>query len=243
MKHLLQQTKQIVDSKENVSAMQTIYAGEVNLADHYLGKFFEDWKARDLLSNTVVIFTADHGQGLGERKKMGHGAKHAEHVIRVPMIVSDFRAPQHQRVQTRVGAIDISPTIVELAGLEPGFNWFGSSMLNVENLSPDKPYFVEVELRTDGKDTWGFTGGGYDPNAVAVWSGDFKLISRNGNYQLYETRVDNQFPKGLKQSDEPIMFDYLAGLIEAFQETELDMTSGDVTEDQLRELQGLGYTQ
>ncbi len=39
------------------------------------------------------------------------------------------------------------------------------------------------------------------------------------------------------------MFDYLAGLIEAFQETELDMTSGDVTEDQLRELQGLGYTQ
>jgi len=115
--------------------------------------------------------------------------------------------------------------------------------LDVEILSPDKPYFAEVELRTDGKDTRGLKGVGYDPNAVAVWTGDFKLVSRNGNFQLYETRVDNQFPKGMKETDESIMFDYLAGLIEAFQETELDLTSGDVTEDQLKELQGLGYTQ
>jgi len=242
MTHLQKQTSEIVNSKENVAALQALYAGEVNLADRYLGKFLEDWKSRNLLANTVVIFTADHGQGLGERKKMGHGATHAEHVIRVPMIVSDFRSPRHQRVQTRVGAIDISPTIAQLAGLEQSFNWLGSSLLQTESLDPDKPYFAEVELRTQTdeqavKETF------YDPNAVAVWSGDFKLVVRKGKYQMFETSTGNSFPKPLVLTEEPIMFDYLSGLIEAFQKTKLDMTSGEVTEEQLKELQGLGYTQ
>ncbi len=240
--YLLQRTKEIRNSKEHVAALQAIYSGEVNLVDQYLGQFFEDWKSRNLLANTVVIFTADHGQGLGERKKMGHGATHAEHVIRVPMILSDFRSPKHRRVQTRVGTIDISPTVAELAGLEQKFDWIGSSMLQIENLDPGKPYFAEVELRTSkdkrqNSETW------YDPNAIGVWSGDYKLVLRKGHYQMYETHTDNRFPKLIEAEEEPILFDYLGGLIEAFQQTELDLKSGTVTEEQLRQLQGLGYVQ
>lgn len=240
--YLLQRTAEIRNSEKHVAALQTIYSGEVNLVDQYLGQFFEDWKSRDLLANTVVIFTADHGQGLGERKKMGHGATHAEHVIRVPMILSDFRSPEHRRVQTRIGTIDISPTIAELAGLEQKFDWIGSSMLHPETLDPEKPYFAEVELRTSkdkrqNHETW------YDPNAVGVWSGDYKLVFRKGNYQMYETQTDNRFPKLIKSEEEPILFDYLAGLIETFQQTELDLKSGSVSEEQLRQLQGLGYVQ
>jgi hypothetical protein len=44
-------------------------------------------------------------------------------------------------------------------------------------------------------------------------------------------------------TEEPIMFDYLAGLIDSFHQMELDMTSGDVSDDQLQQLQGLGYVQ
>jgi arylsulfatase A-like enzyme len=242
MKHLLQQHLEIVNSKENVAALQAIYSGEVYLADHYLGQFLEDWKSRNLLSNTVFIFTADHGQGLGEKRRMGHGATYAEHVIRVPMILSDFRSPEHQRVQTRVGTIDIPPTIAELAGLEQKFNWFGSSLLRPERLDPEKPYFVEVELRTS-LDKRKLKGSFYDPNAVGVWSGNFKLILRKDHYKMYETYTDNRFPSKVNLTEEPILFDYLAGLIETFQQTELDLTSGTVTEDQLRQLQGLGYVQ
>ncbi len=240
--YLLQRTAEIRNSKEHVTALQAIYSGEVNLVDQYLGQFLEDWKSRDLLANTVFIFTADHGQRLGEQKKMGHGATHAEHVIRVPMILSDFRSPEHRRVQTRVGTIDISPTIAELTGLEQKFGWIGSSMLQPETLDPEKPYFAEVELRTS-RDKRQHNEAWYDPNAIGVWSGNYKLILRKSNYQMYETRTDNRFPKSIESEEEPILFDYLAGLIETFQQTELDLKSGDVTEEQLQQLQGLGYVQ
>jgi arylsulfatase A-like enzyme len=242
IEHLHRRGDEIRNSADNIAALQALYSGEVNLADQYLGKFLEDWKARGLLSNTVFIFTADHGQGLGERKRMGHGPSHHEHVIRVPMILSDFRSPEHQRLQTRVGVIDISPTIAELAGLENKFDWFGSSMLRSESLDPKRPFFVEVALRTSRNtnlrsDAW------YDPNAVGVWAGNYKLILRKGEYRMFETFSDNRFPRRVALADEPILSDYLAGLIETFQQTELDMESGPVSDEQLQQLRGLGYVQ
>jgi len=240
--HLHRRSDEIRNSAESIAALQALYSGEVNLADQYLGQFLEGWKARGLLSNTVFIFTADHGQGLGERKRMGHGPSHHEHVIRVPMIVSDFRSPEHLRLQTRVGTIDISPTIAELAGLENKFDWFGTSMLQPESLDPKQPYFVEVALRTSGDanhrtDTW------YDPNAVGVWAGNYKLILRKGEYRMFETFSDNRFPRRVSLADEPILSDYMAGLIETFQQTELDIESGTVSDEQLQQLRGLGYVQ
>ena len=242
IEYLHQRGDEIRNSEENIAALQALYSGEVNLADQYLGKFLEHWKARGLLSNTVFIFTADHGQGLGERKRMGHGPSHHEHVIRVPMILSDFRSPEHQRLQTRVGTIDISPTIAELAGLENKFDWFGTSMLRPESLDPKQPYFVEVALRTS-RDANHRTDSWYDPNAVGVWAGNYKLILRNGEYRMFETFSDNRFPRRVALADEPILADYLAGLIETFHQTGLDMESGTVSEEQLQQLRGLGYVQ
>jgi len=243
MEDLLNRTQDIVDSEEHVKALQTLYAGEVNLADQYLGQFFDVWKSNDLLSDTVVIFTSDHGQGLGERKRMGHGAVHAEHVIRVPLILSDFRAPKHQRIQTRVGAMDFAATIAELAGLDKKFDWIGYSLLHTDALDPNKPYYVEVELRTNADTRDIADAGGYDPNAVGVWSGDFKVVSSNNRVRMFATASDNRFPRLINQKKEPILFDYLSGLVESFQETELDMTESTISEDQLKELQGLGYVQ
>jgi arylsulfatase A-like enzyme len=242
VKDLRQRGQEIKNSEANVAALQALYSGEVHAADAVLGLFFEDWKDRGLLDNTVFIFTADHGQGLGEQGRMGHGPSHYEHVIRVPMIISDFRAPSHQRVETRVGTIDISPTIAELAGVETKFDWIGYSLLQPERLDPEKPYFVEVELRTS-RDTVQRNDAWYDPNAVGVWAGGLKLISRHDKLGFFETYADNRFPEHVRPKDEPIMFNYLSGLIDTFRETALDLTSGDVSEDELKQLRGLGYVQ
>ncbi len=239
---LRQRGKEIRDSEEHVAALQALYSGEVHSVDAVLGDFFDDWKQRDLLDDTVVIFTADHGQGLGERGRMGHGPSHYEHVIRVPMILTDFRNPAHRRVQTRVGTIDIAPTLEEIAGLEPQFDRFGYSLLHPDRLDPEKPYFVEVELRTS-RDTVQRNDAWYDPNAVGVWAGGMKLISRHDHYGLFETYPDNRFPKRLRKRDEAIMFNYLSGLIDTFRETALDLAEGDVSEEELQQLRGLGYVQ
>jgi arylsulfatase A-like enzyme len=222
--------------------LQALYAGEVHRVDGVIGEFIEDWKARGFLENTVIIFTADHGQGLGERNRMGHGPSHYEHVIRVPLIIADFRSPENRRIDTRVGTVDISPTIAELAGLDERFDWFGYSLLDPDSLDPEKPYYVEVELRTS-RDTVQRNDAWYDPNAVGVWAGPLKLISRKDQYRLLNTYADNRFPTPADPEDEAIMFNYLSGLIDTFREVPLDFAAGNVPDEMLQQLRGLGYTQ
>lgn len=231
---------EIKQSAEHLEALRALYAGEVNLVDGVLAKFFDGWRERGLLEDTVVIFTADHGEGLGEGERIGHGPTHNEYVLRVPLIIADFRAPRPQRVETRVGTIDIAPTVADLAGLDSRFDLLGQSLLEPEALDPEKPYFAEVALRTSGEkaqESW------YDPNALAVWVGDLKLVSRRDEQSLFATFRGNRPPRPVEPGEETIMLNYLAGLIDTFRETELDLTSGELSEDALEELRGLGYVQ
>lgn len=236
--------KEIVHSEDNLTAMRAIYAGEVNLADHYLGLFLSDLDARGLLTDSVVIFTADHGQSLGENLRLGHGATYRENVIRVPLIVADFRSRKVDRIATRVGIIDIAPTIADLAGLEKRFDWNGRSLMSLELLAPDFPYFVEVKLRTSKEFKENeLQAGNYDPDALAVYSGDFKLTHQNGKYRLYETEIAQNGVRVIEDGNEPVLAEYLKGLVESFLDSELGWTETEISENNLRQLQGLGYVQ
>jgi len=243
IKELTGRTGEIRNDPDNLMALRALYAGEVHRVDGIIGTFLEQLKEHGLLDNTVVIFTADHGQGLGEDGHMGHGANHKEIVIRVPLIIADFRDGNHKRVDTRVGTIDIAPTISDLAGLAEPFDWFGYSLLDIDSLDPEKPYFAEVELRSirdsekRQKSNW------YDPNALGVWAGNFKLVSRHDASTLLHTYTDNTLPTAMDIGDEPILFNYMSGLIESFRETPLDFAEGEVTEEMLEQLRGLGYVQ
>lgn len=235
-----QHAEEIKNSPQHLAALRALYAGEVNLLDKVLAQFFEGWRERGLLDDTVVIFTADHGEGLGEGDRLGHGPTHNEYVIRVPLIICDFRRPGGRRVDTRVGTIDIAPTIADLAGLEERFDLLGYSLLDPAALDPEKPYFAEVALRTPEEkpeESW------YDANALGVWIGGLKLVSRHEHQTLFATFADDREPEPVPTGDEPIMLNYMAGLIETFRETELDLSQGELPEDALEELRGLGYVQ
>lgn len=245
IEHTRNRVSDIVNSKANTRAMRTHYAGEVNLADQYLGRLFEAIRERGLLDNTVVIFTADHGQSLGEKKRMGHGPTTRETVIRVPLIVADFRTRAAGRNATRVGTIDIAPTIADAAGLDRSWDFAGRSLMNPGDLADDWPYFVEVAVRAETDLNWERTKDSttYDANRLAVYTGPFKMSYYFDQYTLYETGGDLLVARKLKKSKEPVMADYLQGLIESFQAVELDLTKGEVSDEDLRILQGLGYAQ
>lgn len=230
-------------SPELLSALRLLYAGQVARVDGILADFFEGWRERGLLDNTVVIFTADHGELLGDNGRFGHGPTHDELVIRVPLIIADFRNPKHQRIQTRVGTVDIAATIAELAGLERRFDQVGYSLLDSDELDPDRPYYAEVELRTSDINPEKAAESWYDPDALAVWAGDLKLESRLGRTWLQHTNAGAELPEPVDPDSEEIMYNYLAGLVDSFREAELDLTESELSEEQLEELRGLGYTQ
>ena len=96
------------------------YDGGIAYVDHQIGRVLEALTARNLEQNTIVIMTADHGEGLGDFKNdFTHGVTVYQNTLEVPLIV---RTPEmHDDRQTcdlPVCVEDIVPTIVDLCSLD-----------------------------------------------------------------------------------------------------------------------------
>ena len=108
-------------SEAELFRLRRTYAGSVTLADHCLGELFEAMRRLGRMDDTLLIFTSDQGEPLGE-----HGFVRRfrpwlyEELIHTPLIV---RMPGGQfggiRHQALVQTVDLLPTIVSALGLPP----------------------------------------------------------------------------------------------------------------------------
>jgi arylsulfatase A-like enzyme len=110
-------------SREEVCAtVIPTYMGLVKQIDDHLGRLFRYLEETGRLDDTMIVFTSDHGDFLGDHW-LGEKELFFEESARVPMIVYDpDQAADKTRgtVDTRfVEAIDLVPTFVEAFGLEP----------------------------------------------------------------------------------------------------------------------------
>ncbi len=97
--------------------------------DEQLGQLFNALRVRGLLDNTLVVVTADHGEGLGEHKLFGHGYSLYRTEIRVPLVI---RPPTGRSapaiVEETVSLRDVPATIVDFLGLGAGSPFPGTSL-------------------------------------------------------------------------------------------------------------------
>lgn len=108
----------------------------------YLGK-------RGDIDNTIVIVTSDHGEEFKEHGRMGHGRALYAETLRVPLLI---RAPGARagRVSEPTSVVDLTPTVLELAGL-PLPEMEGSSLVprlrRGDAANDPRPIFAETSLR------------------------------------------------------------------------------------------------
>lgn len=94
------------------------YVNEIEYADHYLGKVLRHLDRLNLTSNTLTIFTSDHGESLGAHGYVGHRREVYEDIIRIPLIVRlPGRVPAGEAVSVPVMSIDVMPTVLDLVGV------------------------------------------------------------------------------------------------------------------------------
>ncbi len=94
--------------------------GMISFVDDAIGRILTKLKQLGLEKNTVIIFTSDHGDLMGEHGLMLKHCFHNEGLIRVPFIWSDPDNPGDGiRTDLLGGTIDIASTVLGRAGLAP----------------------------------------------------------------------------------------------------------------------------
>jgi len=106
-----------------------LYYGLTHWLDDEIGKVLEALKDSEVAENTVVIYTTDHGENMGEHGLWWKNCMY-EHASRAPLIVSwPRRWKGGQRRTQACSLVDVVQTIAELGRADAPGDWDGDSMV------------------------------------------------------------------------------------------------------------------
>jgi arylsulfatase A-like enzyme/Flp pilus assembly protein TadD len=124
------------------------YYGEVAFVDSALGPLFD--RLKTLPRPTLVIVTADHGEGLGDHGELTHGMFAYEATLHVPLIVArvvpgESSPPRSLVIDSPVRHVDIAPTVLDAIGAQPDSSLHGASLgAVIDGDRADRPSYFEA---------------------------------------------------------------------------------------------------
>ncbi|MHB8900816.1 MAG: sulfatase family protein [Thermoguttaceae bacterium] len=108
------------------------YYGLVSQIDFNIGRVLDELDRLGLAENTIVVYTADHGEMMGEHGCWTKGTQGYDATLRVPLIVRlPGVVPAGQKRGELVESIDLLPTLLEAARLPVPDNVQGRSLLSL----------------------------------------------------------------------------------------------------------------
>ena len=114
---------------EVVTKGRELYYGLTQWMDEQVGQVLDALRASPFAENTVIIYTSDHGENMGEHGLWWKNAMY-DSAARVPLIVSwPLRWKGGARRTGACSLVDVARTLVELGGGVAPENWDGTSML------------------------------------------------------------------------------------------------------------------
>jgi tetratricopeptide (TPR) repeat protein len=107
------------------------YEAQLSYEDEVLGRFWSFLATRGFLQKSLVVFTSDHGEGLGDHGESTHGYFVYQSTLRVPLII---RWPAGSgtflsRVDEPASLLDVAPTILQFIRIVPPSGFQGRSLL------------------------------------------------------------------------------------------------------------------
>ena len=132
---------QVRGERRGIADYRAAYRGEIAYMDAEVGKLIEGLRERSLLEDALVVFTADHGEALGEHDVwFAHGHDLTEELVRVPLIVAGPGIAPGRRTDV-VSLVDLVPSLVRALGGEAPAGLPGRDVL-----APDAPQTHSVPL-------------------------------------------------------------------------------------------------
>lgn len=179
---------------ETIRLSRRAYYAMISHLDDYLGELLAELKHLDLYEDTVIIFTSDHGDMLGERG-MWFKRTFYEGSLQVPLIVHAPSRFRPGRVKECMTLADLCPTLAELGGAKEVSDRYGS---------PDSASFLglltgEGDSRKDEAIAEYYGPGVIEP-WLAIRKGPWKYVwTRNHADLLYNVEDDPHEQTNLSQ--------------------------------------------
>jgi len=193
----LKETK--IEDVTDIDYIVSLYDGEIRHMDDAFKELLKEVEDLGITEDTLVIFTADHGESLGEHGFYFDHADVYQTTIHVPLII---RWPGHfpkKRVRGLVQNIDITRTLLELAGLSAeGLE--GINLLNAVNGEPRSRAFSNQALWT-AKRTMIKDLEGHRYKVVITYDASYWPVPP---VELYDLSTDPNEQKDLSDSDKEL---------------------------------------
>jgi arylsulfatase A-like enzyme len=119
-----------VNEREAREAM-ALSCGMIAMIDDAIGRVLARLAACGLADNTIVIFTSDHGDFLGDHQLLLKGPAHYEGITHVPFVWAEPGTHAARSTAVLGGTLDIAPTILDRAQVQPYNGIQGLSLLPV----------------------------------------------------------------------------------------------------------------
>jgi arylsulfatase A-like enzyme len=223
----------------------TLYDGEISYLDYHLGLIFNRLEQWNLLNDTLLIITSDHGESFNEHEVWTHGNSLYEEQIRVPLIFHYPKLIPVNRVDNEhiVQVVDIMPSILDILEIPIPQNIQGRSLLPIFNGQHDTEFNLAfAELRSDIN--WKGKNQRFGDGIKAVINKEWKYISYdNGREELYKLDVDpkeelNMAPDKREKVQE---MKKILDLWSSSVSRQTDGTTGLIDSGRLEQLRSLGY--
>ena len=218
------------------------YDGEIAYADSAVGKLLDALRKHGLYDETMIAVMADHGESLGAHGENTHGVFLYDETLHVPLVIKlPLNRSAGKHIETRVGLVDVTPTLLQESGIAIPKEVQGESLIKMlkpaalNSKSPateDRPAYAETDY----------------PHRAFGWSSLRAL--RAGKYlyiqapdrELYDRLSDPGAQRNLA-SDSKAVADTMSFKLNEFREktsqTLFELAKPDP--EQAKKLQALGY--
>jgi arylsulfatase A-like enzyme/Flp pilus assembly protein TadD len=220
------------------------YDGEIAYADSAVGTLLNALRKHGLYDETMIAVMADHGESLGAHGENTHGIFLYDETLHVPLLIKlPLNRAAGKHIETRVGLVDVTPTILQESGIAIPKEVQGESLLGMLKPAPpgghdaaatpeDRPAYAETDYPHRG---FGWS------SLRALRSGKYLYIQAPER-ELYNQAGDAAAAHNLAESTKAVA-DTLSSQLDEFRKntSQTLVTLAKPDAEQMQKLQALGY--